>query len=221
MDPQYPFMLEHIRDIGECEAGAPTILVHMCCGPCSIVPIKKMLSGRANVIGYFYNPNIHPLSEFRKRLLAAKKLASLLSIEAVFNEGYSPMSHIDRIRKHCTIEEGGAPQKGRRCLECYAMRLEETAMAAKRMGFDSFTTSLLYSRHQMHDEIKGMGIEIAKGLGVRFHYEDFRAGWQEGIEWSRSMGLYRQRYCGCIYSRIERSSEKDKKAGPFGPTRAS
>jgi hypothetical protein len=92
----------------------------------------------------------------------------------------------------------------RRCLYCYASRLEQTAKAAMELGFDAFTSSLLYSRYQSHEAIKFLGEKIGREYGVEFHYADFRSGWQEGIRISKEIGLYRQKYCGCIYSEKER-----------------
>ncbi|MBI5467830.1 MAG: epoxyqueuosine reductase QueH [Deltaproteobacteria bacterium] len=100
------------------------------------------------------------------------------------------------------------PAHGERCVYCYSVRLEATAKAAKEAGFDAFTSSLLYSRYQAHDEIRRAGTGIGERLGVPFYYADFRGGWQAGIDESRAMGLYRQKYCGCIYSRIERYAKK-------------
>lgn len=190
--------------------GAPArMLVHMCCGPCSIIPLKSILSGKAEVWGFFHNPNIHPRSEFLKRLEAVKALARLLSIDLVCHEEYRPMEFIKGM-KEAAPSEDNFPPKGTRCSYCYSVRLEETARAARTGGFDAFSTSLLYSTSQKHEEIRSLGLALAEKYGVRFYYDDFRNGWQQGIDESKSMGLYRQKYCGCMYSRIERYSEKNK-----------
>lgn len=94
------------------------------------------------------------------------------------------------------------PEK--RCSYCYASRLEIVANAASMEGFEAFTSSLLYSRYQNHDEIKATGQKLATDGGTPFHYDDYRVGWQEGIRLSKEMGLYRQQYCGCIYSEKDR-----------------
>jgi predicted adenine nucleotide alpha hydrolase (AANH) superfamily ATPase len=91
-----------------------------------------------------------------------------------------------------------------RCTYCYTTRLDSTAMAAKEHGFDLFSTSILYSRYQKHDLTRRIGEEVAEKHGIPFYYEDFRPGWREGITESKEMGLYRQQYCGCIYSEKER-----------------
>lgn len=188
----------------------PRILVHMCCGPCSIIPLKSVLEGEAQVWGYFHNPNIHPFSEFRKRLEAVKTLAGLLAIDIICDEGYRPVEFIKGMKASIESEER-FPAHGARCGYCYSTRLEATARAARDNGFDFFSSSLLYSRYQDHEKVKGYGFDLAEKYGILFYYEDFRAGWQEGIDLSKDMGLYRQKYCGCIYSRIERYSGKNRK----------
>jgi len=169
------------------------------------------------VWGYFHNPNIHPHAEFLKRLEAAKALAGHLSIDIICNEEYRPVEFIRGLKAFVPHDNAGAkprhPPKDIRCLFCYRTRLEQTAIAAKERGFDCFSTSLLYSRHQDHGKIKEFGVDLAAKYGILFYYEDFRGGWQEGIDESREMGLYRQKYCGCIYSKIERYSYKKSNKG--------
>lgn len=190
------------------------ILVHMCCGPCSVYPLKTALQGSAEVWGYFHNPNIHPLSEFRRRLAAVKALASYLSIKVIYDEEYTPIRFIKGMKRSLETSTGTGvkyPPHGKRCSYCYSARLEQTARAAEANGFDSFSSSLLYSRYQNHEEIKRIGIDLEEKYGILFYYEDFRAGWQKGIDESKEMGLYRQRYCGCIYSKAERHAGKKNK----------
>lgn len=195
-------------------AGPARILVHMCCGPCSIIPLKSVLSGRAEVWGFFHNPNIHPRAEFLARLEAVRKLAGLLSLDVIYDEDYAPREFIMGLKRSSGdgSETQRHPEYGQRCVFCYSSRLEATARAAAENGFTAFTSSLLYSRYQDHEEIRRLGAELAARYGVLFHYEDFRPGWQSGIEASKEMGLYRQKYCGCIYSKIERYAKKKKRA---------
>ncbi|MBI5809991.1 MAG: epoxyqueuosine reductase QueH [Deltaproteobacteria bacterium] len=188
------------------------ILVHICCGPCSIYPLKTMLNEKARFTGFFHNPNIHPLSEFKKRLDAIKTLARYLSIDIICDERYRPMDFIRGANSSSEGKSEKRPPKDIRCSYCLASRLEETAKAAVRDGFDAFSTSLLYSRYQNHEEIKRTGAGLSKRYGITFFYGDFRTGWQEGIDSSKSMGLYRQKYCGCIYSKIERYSHRKRAA---------
>lgn len=212
-----------IASIDISNKGPFKLLVHICCGPCSVYPLKVLLAGRAEVSGFFHNPNIHPYSEFKKRLEAAKTLARHLAIDVVFDERYMPRGFIKGVRGMTPErmgKEGGEgvvsttkerfPSKAVRCAYCYSSRLEATARAAAEGGFDAFTSTLLYSTSQGHDEIKALGVDLAKKYGILFYYEDFRTGWQQGLDETRAIGLYRQRYCGCIYSRIERGPVKKK-----------
>ncbi|HHL39561.1 MAG TPA: epoxyqueuosine reductase QueH [Deltaproteobacteria bacterium] len=179
------------------------VLVHMCCGPCSIYPVKKMLEGEAEVTGYFHNPNIHPESEFRRRLDAVKRLAMLMRLDILCDEEYRPEEFVaEVVGPHA--RDSRHPPFGERCRRCYALRLEATARLASSRGFDAFTSSLLYSRYQDHEAVRAEGERAARVHGVEFLYRDFREGWREGVEKSKEYGLYRQKYCGCIYSRFER-----------------
>lgn len=182
------------------------ILCHVCCGPCSIFPLKTLLGNDAEVWGYFYNPNIHPLAEFKKRLEAVKTLSAFMSVKMLYNEEYRPIEFIKQMK--ASVGDVEYPPYKERCAYCYTVRLEATAKAAKKGGFDAFTSSLLYSRYQAHDEIRRVGYEIGERIGIPFYYADFRGGWQAGIDESKAMGLYRQKYCGCIYSKIERYAKK-------------
>ncbi len=170
------------------------LLVHICCGPCAIYPLKKVLEGKIEVCGFFYNPNIHPYTEYRKRLDAVKILAEKMDLRIIYNDEYSMEEFIRN-----TINNVSA-----RCVYCYTSRLEATAKAAVKNGFDFFSSSLLYSRYQDHEQIKHIGLGMAEKFGVHFYYNDFRIGWKEGIRESKRMSLYRQQYCGCIFSEKER-----------------
>ncbi len=194
------------------------VLVHICCGPCSIYPLKQVLEGAFEVWGFFHNPNIHPLSEFNRRLEAVRALAGHMKLDVIYDTEYRPTEFIKGIREHTGISEGHPGEEGgERCEYCYSSRMKETARVASERGFDAFTTSLLYSRHADHEGIRALGEELAVEHDIEFIYRDFREGWQEGIDESKALGLYRQNYCGCIYSRIERfkwkKSRKAKIAG--------
>ncbi len=168
----------------------------MCCGPCSIYPLKRILEESYQVVGFFYNPNIHPEEEFRKRLEAVKRLSELMALEVILFEDYRPQPFFDGVDR--------GEDKEARCSHCYTIRLEKTAETAKELGFDCFSSSLLYSRYQSHELICELGSRLADKYSIPFYYEDFRAGWRAGIEESKKMSLYRQKYCGCIFSKIER-----------------
>ncbi|WP_303722978.1 epoxyqueuosine reductase QueH [Malonomonas rubra] len=176
------------------------ILLHMCCANCAIYPVRVLREKNMHVTGLFYNNNIHPYQEFRKRLDTAREYASRVELELIVNEEYQ----LDQFLQQVAAD----PKK--RCSFCYRSRLEETARITAENGFDAFSTTLLYSRYQQHERIREFGESLALKYDVTFHYEDFRTGWQEGIQVSKSMGLYRQQYCGCIYSERDRYSPRSR-----------
>ena len=177
------------------------ILLHVCCGPCTIYPLKVLRERGHDVEGYFFNPNIHPFKEFRKRINALKELVELEKFQVEINENYGLQEYLRRVVFH----------EQERCHICYDLRMEETAKTASLAGYRAFSTTLLYSRYQKHEAIQEKGEQLAKAYGIEFYYEDFRTGWQEGIDKSKEMGLYRQPYCGCIYSEQERYDRKLRK----------
>jgi len=170
------------------------VLLHICCAPCAIYPFSRLREEGVEVTGYFYNPNIHPYQEYRKRLDTVRDFSVRVGLEVLCGDGYELDSFLLRTA-------GKGPL---RCEQCYRMRLDAVGAAARAKGFRGFTTSLLYSKFQKHDLIAGVGREMGTEHGVDFYYEDFRRGWREGIMESKAMGLYRQQYCGCIYSEHER-----------------
>jgi predicted adenine nucleotide alpha hydrolase (AANH) superfamily ATPase len=153
------------------------------------------------VHGYFYNPNIHPFREFRKRLAAMRQLAELQKLTVDYCSEYGLKEYL---REVVFKEE-------QRCGICYAMRLKATVEHAKKIGADAFSTTLLYSRYQKHELIRSTAETLAEQSGVPFYYQDFRQGWQQGIDMAIEADLYRQPYCGCIYSEQERYDKKMKR----------
>jgi len=174
------------------------LFLHICCAPCTIFPLKVLREKGHHLTGYFYNPNIHPYLEYKKRLDTLKKYAVQESLPVVYDESYSMETFLKKI---VSDEEN-------RCRHCYAMRLRHAARMAAEGPYEGFTTTLLYSRYQKHDLIRAAGEQAATEYGVPFLYYDFREGWSEGVEISRRLGLYRQPYCGCIYSEKERYFKK-------------
>jgi predicted adenine nucleotide alpha hydrolase (AANH) superfamily ATPase len=170
------------------------ILLHICCGPCAIFPVRTLRSEGRTVTGFFFNHNIHPYQEYRKRLDTVTAFAQQEELPAIIRDEYRLEEFLAAV----------ATNPAERCRYCYASRLEETAKAAAERGFAAWSSSLLYSRYQRHDEIRRLGDELGQRYGVPFHYEDYRAGWQEGIRLSKEQTMYRQQYCGCIYSEKER-----------------
>lgn len=147
-----------------------------------------------DVSSYWYNPNVHPFMEHKRRLEAMQQLSELTSLPLIVSDGYEIIDFMRAI----------AGREADRCPVCYRMRLEQTAKTAKEHGFDAFTTTLLISPYQNHEQIVEIARDIAKNAGVDFYYEDFRPGFREGHRISKEMGLYHQPYCGCVYSEWER-----------------
>ncbi len=177
------------------------ILLHICCGNCAIYPVKVLREQNHELAGFFYNHNIHPYQEFSKRLTTTREYAEKVELPVSYDEEYRLEEFLAAV----------AQDPENRCEYCYRSRLLATANEAKRQGFDGFTTTLLYSRYQKHQDIIDFGQQLAKEYGLIFHSEDFRKGWNEGIQISKEMGLYRQQYCGCIYSEKDRYAPKKPK----------
>mgnify|MGYP001052813217 CR=1 FL=1 len=170
------------------------ILLHICCANCAIYPVKVLRQQGHHLSGYFFNHNIHPYQEFERRLTTVKDFAAKVDMEVTYRENYLLEDFLSAV----------AQNPGGRCEYCYVSRLEKTACHAAEGGYEGFSTSLLYSRYQQHDQIRMTGEALAQRHGIPFIYQDFRVGWREGIERSKEMGLYRQQYCGCIYSEKDR-----------------
>lgn len=180
------------------------ILLHTCCAPCTLYPLRILREGGFHVTGYFYNPNIHPYMEFERRADALATVSSVLKLPLIWDDAiYGLKDWLDMINKDAPFPE--------RCSSCYEMRILMTAKKARKLGFDAFTTTLLYSRYQRHDKIREICASISSSLGIDFYYHDFREGWQEGIDASKNLGIYRQAYCGCILSEGERYEKRGKK----------
>jgi len=179
--------------------GGRTCLLHICCGPCAVYPHRALAAEGWRPLGFFYNPNIQPFREYQHRLETLKDYGARAGLPLVVAEGYHPEEHLRR-----TL--GVFADRERRCPACYELRLCEAAREAARRGLDTFTTTLLVSPYQLHDEVRRAGEKAAAETGgkVSFLYRDFRPGWREGVAVSREMGLYRQPYCGCLWSEVER-----------------
>lgn len=170
------------------------LLLHICCANCAIYPVTLLRTRGVEISGYFFNHNIHPYREFQQRLDAVHQFAEEAELPVVMDERYA----LDEF----LMNVASAP--GERCGYCYRSRMEATARYAQQSGFEAFSTSLLYSRYQQHDLIRAIGEDLGGRFGLSFYYDDFRLGWQAGITASKAMGLYRQQYCGCIYSERDR-----------------
>ncbi len=198
------------------------ILLHVCCGPCAIVPILRLQDQGHEVTAFFMNPNIHPLSEYLRRREALVECAQKLGVTVIFRD--------DLWNLHTWLSDvaGKKDMGAARCAYCYETRLNATAQSARESmlikaqqdeqgGVDdsvpitAFSSSLLYSRYQDHAQIVNAAENAAALHNVPFYYEDFRDEWQKGIDISKEMGIYRQPYCGCIYSEAERYAKKMQK----------
>ena len=152
-------------------------------------------------MGFFYRHNIHPYSECLRRQETLQVYAQKIDLRVIYQDGYDLEGFIQNV----------VYRERDRCKYCYHDRLQTTARLARHGKFDFFTTSLLFSKFQKHELIKSIGESVGKSAGVRFLYADFREGWKEGLETSKELEMYRQSYCGCIYSEKERFFHPEKK----------
>ncbi len=178
------------------------VLVHTCCGPCLIYPLKRLRDEGHEVISFSYNPNIHPYTEYLKRMDSLERYCQFEKVPLLVAE----YDFYDYFHNVITFREK------ERCEICYHLRLDQAAKKAREEGAGSFTTTLLVSPHQKHDVIRSVGEEIASKHGVPFLYQDFREGYWETIGISKMLGLYRQKYCGCVFSEHERLVIRSRKA---------
>jgi len=183
------------------------VLLHICCSNCAIYPVRILRQEGHNLTGFWFNPNIHPRQEYNLRLESFKKLANDWHIEAFYTDEYNPQEYfkmfsieiedLDRVDLDTLKTFPDFPE---RCKSCYRLRLEKTAIEASRQGFDAFSTTLLISPYQDFDQIVNTGKKLAEKYNVFFYLKDFRPYFRDSKVLSKELGLYRQKYCGCIYS---------------------
>ncbi len=179
-------------------------LMHICCAPCANRPIAALREEGLSVTGFWYNPNIHPYTEYQARKHTLEAYAKEIGMKLIVGGTYD-------LRPFLTAVIGDIDG---RCAYCYRCRMEETARYAAENGYDSFTTSLLVSPYQRHELIRATAEEAGEQYGVRFLYRDFRPLFQEGQAFAREHGFYMQKYCGCIFSEEDRyMAAKRKKKG--------
>ncbi|MBO4406505.1 MAG: epoxyqueuosine reductase QueH [Clostridia bacterium] len=186
------------------------LLMHTCCAPCSIECIAALREEGIEPTLFWFNPNIHPAEEYKLRRDTLKSYAASVGAELVVEENYGLREFVRRTSPDFAF--------GARCEICYEMRLSRTAAFAKEEGFDSFTTTLLVSPYQNREKLLAAGEAAAAREGVAFLGYDFRPRFQRGQEKAAELGLYRQKYCGCIFSEEERFSNRAKKALRRGET---
>jgi len=176
------------------------ILLHTCCAVCALHPLDRLRRRGERVVSLWYNPNIHPVREYRARLGALRDLQGRWKFDLIVRDEYGL---VDFVRAVAGREEA-------RCEHCYRIRLEEAARTARAEGLDAFSTTLLISPYQRIDRIREIGAELAAAYDVEFLGEDFRPGFRKAQQTAAEMGLYRQGYCGCIYSEMDRYLKRRK-----------
>jgi epoxyqueuosine reductase len=167
------------------------VLLHTCCAPCAIFPVEEAKKRGFSLAGFFYNPNIHPPSEYTRRKKEAEKYFKSERLKL-----FSTVYDIAVFFKHVN----GSKQ----CGNCWKTRIEKTADFAKKNKFDAFSTALLGSPYQDHGTIKKLCEELSAEKGIGFYYRDFREGFKDAHRKAREAGIYCQNYCGCVFSIVER-----------------
>ena len=185
-------LLEHLEQ----ETLRPKLLLHACCAPCSSY-VLEYLSRYFSIVLFYYNPNISPQQEYEKRVAEVRRLLQEMPLAGPVTltlGDYEPERFFDLAK---------GPEGGERCFKCYRLRMEEAAKLAEEGGYDYFTTTLSISPYKNAEKLNTIGAELAKEYGVPYLFSDFkkRNGYKRSIELSREYHLYRQNYCGCVYSR--------------------
>jgi len=176
--------------------GSKSILLHVCCAPCSTYTVARLRSQGFSVTGFWYNPNVHPWLEHERRRESMTAYAHEIDLRMIWYETYEMPLFLRSVV--------GKERFRQRCAVCYQLRLEKTAQTALTHGFDTISTTLLISPYQDQEMIRHVGARIARQHGLEFYAEDFRRGWAERGRLMRTHDLYSQQYCGCIYSEWER-----------------
>ncbi len=171
-----------------------SLLLHCCCAHCTAYSVSYWRRQGFEVSAFWYNPNIHPYMEHQSRLEAMKSLARQLDLPLIISEGYGIIDYFRQVVGH----------EPRRCRYCFRLRLKKTAEMAQEMGLDAFTTSLIISPHQEHDLLREVGVSLAQETGLDFRYADLRKHYSDSRHMTKELNLYRQQYCGCVYSEWER-----------------
>ena len=198
----YSLKTEEIIKNNKREQIMPSLLLHACCAPCSSACLEY-LNEIFNITIFYYNPNISPKEEFEKRLNEEKRLVSEMPLSGeikVIDGEYNYDEFLETVKG---LE--GVPEGGERCFRCYRLRLEKTAALAKEKGFDYFCTTLSISPLKNSQKINEIGEAMAKDYGVKWLPSDFKKknGYKRSIELSKQYDLYRQNFCGCVFSKKE------------------
>ncbi len=177
------------------------LLLHVCCAPCSVMCVKSLRAEGIEPTAYWYNPNIHPYAEYRARRDTLTEYAKTVGLALETDDRYGLRPFVRAVSEDI---DG-------RCAACYASRMRQTARYAKEHGFTHFSSTLFYSVYQKHDWLRAAAEDAAEVYGVAFLYRDFRPLFREGQEEARALGLYMQKYCGCVFSEEERYHGKLRK----------
>ncbi|TET26841.1 MAG: epoxyqueuosine reductase QueH [Dehalococcoidia bacterium] len=170
-----------------------SVLIHCCCAHCAAYSVQHWREQGYEVGALWYNPNIHPYTEHQRRLEAMKSLALEVNLPLTVSEGYDIIAYFRQVAGH----------EGERCQHCFRLRLAKTAEKAHQMGSHAFTTTLLISPHQKHDLLKEIGSQLAREKDMEFLYADLRKRYSDSRHMTKPLDLYRQQYCGCVYSEWE------------------
>lgn len=179
----------------------PELLLHTCCAPCAIACIDSLRGEGLSPTGFFFNPNIHPFTEYRARQKALVDYARQMGLPLILQGDYGLRPFVMAVAGDLT----------NRCQYCYDARMNATAEYAAQHGFSSFTTTLLISPYQNHEKLVASAQRAAETFGVSFLYRDFRPLFREGQARARELLLYMQKYCGCVFSEEERYQKPNKK----------
>ena len=199
----YQKVLEKIIKKLQIEEITPSLLLHSCCAPCSSY-VLEYLSEYFKITVLYYNPNIFPLEEYKYRIEEQRRLIDSLPAKnpiSFIPTEYEPEKFYEAVKGYENIPEGGE-----RCFRCYELRLREAALYARRGDFDYFTTTLSISPLKKADKLNEIGLRLEKEYGVKYLCSDFKKknGYKRSVELSAEYGLYRQEYCGCVFSKKER-----------------
>lgn len=202
----YQLKLEEIIKENQNNNYIPTLLLHSCCAPCSSYCLEY-LSNFFKITIFYYNPNITEQDEYLKRVAEQQRLIKELpcKYEIKFLEGnYNPNLFLN-----LAMGLENEPEKGKRCFKCYELRMRETALIAKKNNFDYFATTLTLSPYKNANKVNEIGEKLEKEINVKYLYSDFKKknGYKRSIELSKIYNLYRQDYCGCVYSKQNKNQE--------------
>jgi epoxyqueuosine reductase len=189
--------------LGQGRRTAIKLLLHTCCAPCSVMSVRALRDEGIEPAAYWYNPNIHPFAEYRARRDALREYLKAISLELMEEDAYGLRPFVRAV----------AGDIDGRCVWCYDVRMDVAARYAAGHGFTHFSTTLFYSPYQKHELLKETAERAAQKHGVALLYRDFRPYFREGQRQARALGLYMQKYCGCVFSEEERYAGKRLKLG--------